>query len=146
MNGKTYKVLREILAYPNGYLSVSDIAFKTNMTSKQIFSIIGILNLPFVHKEYDPDIKTPRFRIEATLEERETALRDATIDYYEISEDMMDIVYRNLSSVGWLSISDLAEDTGMNTQDVSKTLSVLTGVVTKERGSSVYYRRAEQVL
>lgn len=146
MNGKSYKVLREIMSNPNGYISVADIAFKTNMTSKQIFAMISILNLPFIFKEYDVGTKAPRFRIEASEEERNEVMRKATIEYYGISDEMMEKVYSALSPVGWLTISDITMDTDLNVQDVSKTLSVLPNIATKERGSSVYYRRCEQVL
>ena len=145
MNSKTYRVLKAVLKREK-YISVSEVAFETNLTCRQVQSLISMLALPFIVTEYDSVHNVNRLMIIATPEEREATLRKATIEYYGISPDMMGKVHDSLSSTGWMSVFDIAEDTELYHMDVSKALSLMDDVVSKETGMGTLYRRCEQVL
>ena len=145
MNSKTYKVLKAVLKREK-YISVSEVAFETNLTCRQVQSLISMLALPFITYEYDQANNVNRMIIVATPEERAATLRAATIEYYNISPDMISKVHASLSSTGWMSVFDIAEDTDLYHMDVSKALTLMDDVVSKETGMGTLYRRCEQVL
>ena len=145
MNSKTYKVLKAVLKREK-YISVSEVAFETNLTCRQVQSLISMLALPFITYEYDQANNVNRMVIVATPEERAATLRAATIEYYNISPDMISKVHSSLSSTGWMSVFDIAEDTDLYHMDVSKALTLMDDVVSKETGMGTLYRRCEQVL
>lgn len=146
MNGKTYRVLKELLNTKDGYISASDIAFSVNMTGKQVQSIISMLNLPIICRVYDENMHCTRLKLEATPEERRRIFIEATVEYYGLSDETINKVRNSLSPVGWMSVSDIVEDTQLESLEVVKALAVMDNIMIKERGSSVFYRIPEQVL
>ena len=143
MKKKTFRVLNAVLACDCGYISTQEIAYKTNLTNRQVQSMISILNLPIVHEEFDEKMKVILYRMDGTKEQKEEILKQATRDYYNISDEVIANVYSVLPEDEWTTISAIAAKTDMKLMDVSKTLYVMDGVATKGTGSSILYRRGE---
>lgn len=141
MNGKTYKVIKEVVKCKNGYIPTNKIAFDTNLTSRQVHIILSDLRLPFVEKEYDVKLKTNRLLLNATEEERRALIVSATRDYYDLSDSMIDTVRNSLSTIGWMNVSDIACDTGLDDMDVAMILSIMDNVDSTELSSRMFYRR-----
>ena len=141
MNSKTYKVLKEILSNPGEWRAIPNLAFMADMTIRQISSIICSYEyLPLV-KERDDAANRSYVMFPGSPEEAEKAMRMVTEEYYNISEEMKERVFNSLSTVAWMSVSDVMDDTSFNRNDVSHTLNLLEGVTTKTSGVLVLYKR-----
>ena len=71
---------------------------------------------------------------------RETR-RKMVIEHYHISEEDMDVIFRTLSSAGWLTMTDLIEETGHTKSTLGRALAVMDNVVSVNSGTSMLYRR-----
>lgn len=141
MNTKTYKVLRTILEEPNEWHSVPTLAYDVNMTPRQIIAILCAYEHLPLKRDRDNTLSRSYVMFEGTEEEAERILAKVTAEYYDISDEMKQTVYNSLSSVAWMSVSDVMDDTHYNRCDVARTLGLLEGVTTKTSGVLVLYKR-----
>lgn len=144
MNTKVYKVLKIILESPGEWNAVPTLAYDTNMTVRQISSIICMYEHLPLEKDRDSSIGRSYVRFPGTPEEADKVLRRLTAEHYGISDEMKETVYNTLSSVAWMSVGDIMDDTNLDKSDIAHTLYLLDGVVSKNNGEFVLYRRAIQ--
>lgn len=140
LNYKAYRIWRVLLDSPNEWLNVIDVAHDVNMTSRQVSSIVNIIGSPHVVKERDANNKELYISVQGTPAEILKLKKQVMYDYYGISSDMYSKIEDTLSPVGWMTVGDISDDTGIERLDVSRILSVLPSVVTKSTGSVTLYR------
>lgn len=140
MSYKTYKIWRILLDNPNDWMSVKDVARDMNMTSRQVSSVVGMMPSPPVRKERDEGTKELMMILEAGEEEVRKMRYDLIHEFFGISDDMCAKIEGALSPIGWLSVADLSEDTGIEIFNVTKVLSILPNVVSRGTGSVSLYR------
>lgn len=141
MNTKTYKVLKTILEHPNEWQPVHVLAYDVNMTARQIVSIVCAYEHLPLKKDRDNENSRSYVMFEGTKEEADKVLAKVTEEYYGVTDEMKEKVYNSLSSVAWMSVSDVMDDTKFSRCDVAHTLGLLEGVITKTNGVLVLYRR-----
>ena len=140
MSYKTYKIWCILLDSPNEWLNVMDVAHNVDMTSRQVSSIVGTMPSPPVVKERDKNDKALYITVKGTDKEIFDLKSKVVSTYFGISQDMQKKVYGALSPIGWMSVTDIADDTGVERLNVSRILSILPGVVCKGTGSITLYR------
>ena len=140
MNYKTYRIWRILLDSPNEWLSVMDVAHDVNMTSRQVSAIVGTMPSPPVKKERDEKTKDLLMTVEGTEQEIFDLKAKVVSKCFDLSPDMCTRVQSALSPIGWLSVADVSEDTGIERLDVSRILSILPDVICKGTGSVTMYR------
>ena len=140
MNYKTYRIWRVLLDSPNEWLSVMDVAHDVNMTSRQVSAIVGTMPSPPVRKERDEKTKDLMMTVQGTEEEIFELKSRVVSKCFDLSPEMCVQVRSALSPIGWLSVADVSEDTGIERLDVSRILSILPDVVCKGTGSVTMYR------
>lgn len=144
MSIKLYKVWWALLDHPGEWMDASDLSQYTDLTSRQVVSLMAEVTSPLVRMELT-DIR-PRRQIcfEGTIEQAEDIRRDLMIWRYNISEHHIQGVYDAMSSAGWTTISDISEETGMSKANVSKVLKCMRPdeIYSKPSGTSTLYRRA----
>ena len=140
MNYKTYRVWRVLLDKPNEWQDVMDVAHTVNMTSRQVSSIVGLMDSPLVFKERDEHDKKLYVTVKGTEKEIFELKNKIVSGYFGLSPDEIHHVHLSLSPVGWMSVADISDDTGIERISVSRILSILPGVVSKGMGSITLYR------
>ena len=140
INYKTYRIWRVLLDSPNEWLSVMDVAHDVNMTSRQVSSIVNTISSPNIIKERDANNKELYITIQGTPEEILQIKTQVMYDYYGISPNMCGQVKNTLSPIGWMTVGDISDDTGIERLNVSRILSILPNVVSKGSGSVTMYR------
>ena len=140
MNCKTYRVWGALLEYPNDWQSVMKIAYDINMTARQVSSIVGMMPSPPVVKERDEKDNKLYVRVIGTPEEISKLRAEVISDYFGISPDTWERVMNSLSPIGWMSVTDISDDTGVEKLRVSRILSALPNVVSKGSGTVTLYR------
>lgn len=141
MNSKVYKVLKAILDEPTCWHPIPALAYDYNMTCRQISSVVCAYEWLPLEKDRDNELSRSYVKFGGSPEDAEKALAEITSEYYNISEDMKKAVMDSLSSVAWMSVSDIMDDTCYNRCDVVRTLGLLEGVTTKTNGVLVLYKR-----
>ena len=145
MNYRTYRVWRVLLDKPNEWIDVMSIAKLVNMTSRQVSSVVGMMGSPHVMKERDEDDKKLYVIVKGTDDEIFKLKNYVVSGYFGLSVDEIECVHGSLSPIGWMSVADIADDTGIERIGVSRILSILPDVVTKSTGSVTMYRLKECV-
>ena len=140
INYKAYRIWRVLLDSPNQWLSVMDVAHDVNMTARQVSSIVGTMPSPPVVKERDGSDKNIYIMVQGTDDEIFRLKSEVVSSYFDISQDMCHKVQCALSPVGWMSVADISDDTGVERLNVSRILSIMPNVVCKGTGSITLYR------
>ena len=140
MNCKTYKIWCMLLSAPNEWQSITSMAYDMNMTSRQVSSIVGMMPSPPVVKERDENDNKLYVRLEGTHEEITRMKAQVISDYFGIPPETWIRVQHSLSPVGWMSVSDISDDTGVEKLRVSRILAALPNVVSKGSGTVTLYR------
>ena len=61
---------------------------------------------------------------------------------YQIDDDMIDTVVAVLTTVGWMTVADIASEVPMSKITISRVLKVIDDMVDSEaRGPTTYYKR-----
>lgn len=140
MNNNSFKVLSFLIKSPMKWYDTQTIAYGTNLTNRQVLSTINMLSVPYVEKSRDEDKK-----LIIMFNGDENAIRETrrkmVIEHYHISEEDMDVIFRTLSSAGWLTMTDLIEETGHTKSTLGRALAVMDNVVSVNSGTSMLYRR-----
>ena len=139
MNQKTYKVWKYLLTYPNQWLSVYTISSELRLTFRQVISVLSGINSQFIEKEHTGG------GVEVCLNADDDTLmmlkREAVRDYFDIDESFIETLYEVLPPCGWISVTDIAEDTGLKPIKISAALSTMTNVQHKCIGSMQMYSK-----
>jgi hypothetical protein len=139
MNQKTYKVWKYLLTYPNQWLSVYTISSELRLTFRQVISVLSGINSEYILKEHTGE------GVEVCLDADEETLAllksNAVRDYFDIDDGFINLIYTVLPPCGWISITDIAEDTGLKPIKISAALSTMTNVQHKCVGSMQMYSK-----
>lgn len=141
MNQKTYKVWRYMLTNPNVWLSVYDMSSDLKLTFRQCISILSGINSKYILKEHTAG--SVNVCLEADPETCAELRRKVVWDYYDIDREFVDLITLVLPPCGWISITDIAEDTGLKPIKISAALSTMNNVQHKSIGSMQMYSRSE---
>lgn len=140
MNMKTYKVWNALLENPNEWMHILNICDSAGLTSKQVIRIISGFHSPYLQKEHRSD--GTYVCIYATPHELHS-LRNAIIrEFHEIDTEFIEMVDSVLMPIGWVSVTDIACDTGLKPQKVSAALSTMDGVIQKTIGNTHVYAKS----
>jgi hypothetical protein len=126
MNQKVYKVWKLLLNNPNEWLSVYWISSQLKLTFRQVISVISGINSEYIEKERTEGGVVVSLNV--TDEQLTEIWRKVTREFYNIDETFIDTVRHALSSCGWLSITDIAADTGLKPIKISMALSTMDNV------------------
>lgn len=139
MNAKSYRVWKVLLESPHTWISLTEISDKTGLTHKQVVSVVSGLNTSLLERSgLSGDT---RVRLRGTKEQIETTRKRVVMDYYGIDQEVIDTLYDHLSPVGWISITDISNDTGLKVNKISAALSIMEDVVKTTSGHTNLYAR-----
>lgn len=131
-----------LLDNPNKWLDVMEMAFLTNLTRRQMSSILSAhINDKNLEKEYDKDCRMMIVRLNGSKPDLDILRRSIFAEYYGITEDMKAQTSEYLPLAGWITIPDLARDSGLDRTIIAHTLVAMENVDIKRTNSGTYYRR-----
>lgn len=139
MNQKTYRVWKELIDNPNEWMYVCDMATPTRLTAKQVTSILSsfrLENLQREHTEYGTKVM-----LEISDNELSLLKRNVIKEYHDIDDEFIDQVYSVLAPCGWITVTDIAYDTGLKPTKISAALTVMDNVKHRVIGSTQVYAR-----
>lgn len=139
MNAKSYRVWKVLLEAPHVWISLMDISDKTGLTHKQVVSVVSGLNTGLL--ERGGCSGDTRIRLKGTKEQIEATRKRVVMDYHGIDQEVIDTLYEHLSPVGWISITDISNDTGLKVNTISAALSIMDDVVKTTSGHTNLYAR-----
>lgn len=137
MNMKTYKVWNALLSHPNEWLHILNICDLASMTSKQVIRILSGFHTPFLLKEHRTD--GTYVCIDTTPDELITLRREIIREFHEIDTEFIDKINSVLLPIGWISVTDIAYDTGLKPQKISAALTTMDNVIQKTIGNTHVY-------
>lgn len=149
MDHKLYRIWRALIQMPHRWVDVQEVAHIADLTSRQVFAQIAhvprdmILRRTDVLYKGDSSLKTPQIYLNVADEDMDLLKASVERAYYRISDDQIHMVRATLSSAGWLTLDDIAAETGLRKCDVTRTLSIMSGVTMKYFGAVQYYRTKE---
>lgn len=139
MNMKTYKVWEALLSNSNKWIHILNICDLTDLTSKQVVRILSGFRSPYLKKEHRSD-GTYACILASPYEVDE--LRKAVIrEFHGIDSELIESINNVLSPFGWVSITDIAYDTGLKPLKISAALSTMDNVIQKTIGNTHVYAR-----
>lgn len=139
MNAKCYKVWRVLLDDPSEWKALPMICDTTGLTIKQAVSILTGLDNGVLEKEKDRG--TLMVRLNMVDFDVEQIRKDVIRDYYKIDEEIVSTLYNSLSPIGWVSITDISQDTGLKVNTISAALSIMDDVIKTVSGHTNLYAR-----
>ena len=144
MNLKIYKLWMMLLDSPGEWLYSDDIAFKLDLTRKQLYTILSKLPSPPVEKNRSDCMYGVQVRIVGSepylAKVRERLLKEQ----FRIDDELLDRIYDALSSAGWMTIGDLSADTGMSVHQLSKAVSMMDNIECCNMHGVPMYRRLSE--
>lgn len=141
MNMKTFKVWNALLNCPNEWIHILTICEIAGLTSKQVVRILSGFDSPFLLREHRTD--GTYVCIYATDDELTHLRKDIVREFHGIDNDFVEKVYSVLLPIGWVSVTDIAFDTGLKPQKVSAALSTMDCVIRKTIGNTHVYARED---
>ena len=137
MNQKVYKVWKLLLGHPNEWLSVYWMSAQLKLTFRQVISVISGINSQYIEKERTGEGVMVILNVDDS--QLKLMKRYVTREFYNIDDLFIASVNDALSSCGWLSITDLAKDTGLKPIKISMALTTMDNVKHKCIGSMHLY-------
>jgi hypothetical protein len=141
MNMKTFKVWNTLLNNPNEWLHVFYICEHAGLTSKQVVRILSGFHSPLLLREHRSD--GTYVCINATDSELQELRNEIVKEFYDISMDFIETIESVLLSIGWVSLTDIAYDTGLKPQKISAALSTMDNVIQKTIGNTHVYAKVK---
>lgn len=139
MNAKCYKVWKVLLDSPGEWIPLFQISEVTGLTVKQVVSVL--IGLDPTYLERDEANSFHSVRLNGTPDDLARLRKEVVMDYYDISDEMMEILHAHLSPVGWVSVTDISNDTGWRINMISAALSVMDDVVKMTSGHTSLYSK-----
>lgn len=131
-----------MLNRPGKWEQVIDVARRTNLTKRQVASAVSKLPSPPFDNVREPGYGQFYIRFNGTLEEALVYKRGFYKACYQIDDDMIDMVVAVLTTVGWMTVADIACEIPMSKITISRVLKVIDDMVDSEsRGPTTYYKR-----
>lgn len=149
MDHKLYRVWRALVQMPRRWVDVQEVAHLADLTSRQVFAQIShvpkdmILRRTDMTYMDDASLKTPQIYLNVAEENMDLLKASIERAYYHISDDQIHQVRHTLSVAGWMTLDDIAAETGLRKCDVTRTISVMSGVAMRYFGAVQYYRSKE---
>lgn len=140
MNMKTYKVWDALLNNSNEWIHIMNICDITDLTTKQVVRILSGFRTPYLKKEHRSD--GTYACISATPAELKELRKDIVREFHGIDPEFIDRIYEVLSPIGWISITDIAYDTGLKPLKISAALSTMDNILQSMIGNTHVYARA----
>lgn len=141
MNMKTYKVWDALLTNSNNWIHILNICDLTDLTSKQVVRILSGFRTPYLKKEHRSD--GTYACILATPQEVAELRKKVVREFHGIEPEFIDSINEVLSPFGWISITDIAYDTGLKPLKISAALSTMDNVIQKTIGNTHVYAKVE---
>ena len=143
MSMKLYKVWWAVLEHPGVWMDASDISYCTDLTPRQVVSLMSEVSSPEVDRKITESRPRQCICYTGTPDQVNAMKRQIMTWRYGISSEQIRDVLLAMSTAGWASITDISEETGMSKANVSKILKVMEpGTIdSKLIGTSTLYRR-----
>lgn len=139
MNTKTYKVWNVLLNHSNEWVHILNICDSVDLTSKQVVRIISGFSTSYLQKEHRKD--GTYVCISATESELNSLRKSIIREFHDIDDGFIKSIESVLLPYGWVSITDIAYDTGLKPLKISAALSTMDNVVHKTIGSTQVYSK-----
>lgn len=137
---KMFQIWQVLLAHPNSWVSIHNISKTTQLTYRQITTLVNQISDDRVKKDMTAR-GAPQYLFRGTPDEADTLLKELKFDLYDVKPHEVDLIYETLTSAGWSTAYDIAEDTGMPFVRVTRIMSALSDVHITDTGSYRTYRR-----
>lgn len=124
----------------NDWISVSELAYSTGASSRQIgsaLSQIDGIDLDTEQEEWGKKIK-----LNADDDETER-IWVFLMNWRYHRGDVRGIILECIPYSGWISLRDLSEDTSIQQVDVARTLSYMKGISSMGTGKQIMYKRGD---
>lgn len=136
---KAYKIWMVLFDCPNKWTNVSDIAYKVDMSNRQVLSVLQTMHSPYIEKEVLGDYMGTTVRLAITDEELRKLRKDVLMAYHDLNEEVFENIRSTLSPIGWTSAQDIANITGYRGSRVYIAMSLMDDVISKDTGSNKLY-------
>jgi hypothetical protein len=141
VNMKTYKVWDALLSHPNEWMHILNICDSADLTSKQVVRILSGFQTPFLQREHRED--GTYACIYATDEELHELQKKIVREFHNIDDDFIHAIDAVLLPFGWVSVTDIAYDTGLKPLKISAALTTMDNVIHKTIGNTNVYAKVE---
>lgn len=129
MNDKIYHIWMLLLERPGEWVFVRDIAYKVDLSRKQVYTFLAKLPYPPVErKKSDEDGTLSAIRLRGDEEFCERLRRALIRDKYKITDELIQQIHDALPVAGWMSVTDLCIEAGCTKMQVSKALLFMDDV------------------
>lgn len=143
MNRKVYKIWMLLLDKPGEWFYTEDIAFQMDLTRKQIYALLSKFPTPPVERERLSGESGLRVRINGSEAYLKRVRDSITMDWFKIDEEVLDRVRNALPQAGWVTLTDLAMETGITASQVAKALTLIDEAECRTQHGIPLYRLAE---
>lgn len=143
VTNKTYRVWKVLFTIPNRWVDVMEVAYESNLTTRQVSMIINGMPSPPVEKERDGDGHM-QVILRGSEDELSELSRNIKKDCYGISEETLSMV-EGLVPTDWIPLNSLCDITGIDRSELTKILSVIKGVECHTSSKTTEYRRICEV-
>ena len=144
MNSKVYKIWLLLLDNPNKWLYTEDIAFKMDLTRKQLYAMLNKFPSPPVEKDRIDKSYGLRVRVCGTDEYLKKLREAVMLDMYKVSEEMIETIRHTLPTAAWITLTDLNAETGFTITQLSKALQSMDDAECRQVHGVPMYRRIER--
>jgi hypothetical protein len=142
MNKNEYRTWMILLDNPDKWLDVMEMAFLANLTRRQMTSILNAhMDDPHLDKTFNRECRMLVVRLHGPSTELETLRQDINTRFYGVTPAMKQATETYLSLAGWLSIPDIARDSGLDRNDIAHALMAMPDVEVKKTNAGTFYRR-----
>lgn len=143
IKNKELKIWLCLLEYPDTWNDVAHIAHDSDLTYRQVITIIGKRHPELIQKRKDNRITQVKFAGDREMAEK--VRRELYAEYYHVSKEEQVLVRNTLSFAGWMTTNDIESETGLKSQHINHILSTMEGICSTYNGSSMMYRREPDV-
>lgn len=141
MNNKVYKIWLLLLDNPNKWVYAEDIAFKMDLTRKQLYAMLNKFPTPPVEKDRIDRSYGLRVRVCGNDEFLKRLRESVMLDMYRVSDEVIDTIRNTLPSAGWITLTDLHAETGYTITQISKALQSMDDTECRSVHGMPMYRR-----
>lgn len=139
VTAKAYKVWKVLFDNPNMWMNVSDIAYKVDMSNRQVLAALQSMNSPYIKREVLGDYMGTAVKLEISDEELRQLKRNVMMTYHELDEEVLENIRAVLSPLGWTSAQDISNITGYRGSRIYVAISLMDDVVSKDTGTNKLY-------
>lgn len=142
-NTRVYKIWLMLLENPGKWYHTDDIAYDLDLTRKQLYAMLAKFPTPPVEKDRTDGCYGFRVRVCGSEQYLEKVKEAIMRDMYNLSDELIQEIHDALPIAGWISLSDLSQDTGYSMTQLSRVISLLDDIDFKSLQGIPLYKRAE---